>query len=59
MGRTLTSAVCRHVLETVYSGSREVAPYRLLPQGHHVGRRFEHPSDEVQACEPQQWPQVV
>ena len=59
VGRKLTSLVCRRVLETLYSRSRKVAPYRLLLQGHHVGRRFEHPSDEVQAFELQQWPQVV
>ena len=59
VGCKLTSVVCRQVLETVYSRSREVAPYRLLLEDDHVGRRFEHPSDEVQAFEQQQWPQVV
>ena len=58
VGRRLTFVVCIHVLETLYSRSSEVAPYRLL-QGHHVGRRFEHPRDEVRAFEQRRWPQVV
>ena len=47
----LICVVCRIVLETVYSGSREVAPYTLILHGHHVGRKIEHPIDEVQTFE--------